>query len=482
MIRERNQSVKLGLIGLDVLLAGLSFSLATILHFFVIDPQKRAFVSPDDQGLFAPAGLFPEGYAVLSAYFFPGLLFCLSQVLVFIVTDIYQPARSRHPIRETVLIGRAVFLNLVIVLAFLFFYRGASLSRLVILYTAILSVILHGSGHFLFRLYLMRLRQKGVSVRRILIVGSGRLAFWFYEKVMRNQIYGYRVLGVVGAKKDSHPTMVNHLLGPIKDFEKLARQLNPDIIVYALSEDHNRLQKVVEFCDSEGFDCRIVPDMVDLITSHARIEDMDGMPVLTLRDIPLKNGYNRILKRSFDLVFSSLAILLTFPFWLLLAILVKLSSPGPILFAQKRVGLDRNLFNCYKFRTMVVQEASVSDTTWGSKQDQRVTAIGRLLRRTSLDELPQFINVFMGDMSVVGPRPERPHFVEQFKTRYDHYMRRHSVKSGITGWAQIQGLRGDTSIEKRVQADIYYIENWSLLLDIVIVLRTVPSLISNPGE
>tara|TARA_B100000614_G_scaffold242403_1_gene244356 strand:- start:224 stop:619 length:396 start_codon:yes stop_codon:yes gene_type:complete len=131
---------------------------------------------------------------------------------------------------------------------------------------------------------------------------------------------------------------------------------------------------------------------------------------------------------------------------------------------------------------MVVQEASVSDTTWGSKQDQRVTAIGRLLRRTSLDELPQFINVFMGDMSVVGPRPERPHFVEQFKTRYDHYMRRHSVKSGITGWAQIQGLRGDTSIEKRVQADIYYIENWSLLLDIVIVLRTVPSLISNPGE
>ena len=328
----------------------------------------------------------------------------------------------------------------------------------------------------------MRLREKGVSVRKILIVGNGSLAYRFYEKVMRNQIYGYRVIGVVGAKKDAHPTLANHLLGPIKDFEKLARQINPDIIVYALSEDHKRLQKVVEFCDSEGFDCRIVPDMVDLITSHARIEDMDGMPVLTLRDIPLKNGYNRFLKRGFDIVFSGLVIVLTFPVWLVLALLVKFSSPGPVLFAQDRVGLDRNLFKCYKFRTMVVQDQSVSDTTWGGPTDQRVTRIGRLLRKTSLDELPQFINVFLGDMSVVGPRPERPHFVQQFKTRYSHYMRRHSVKSGITGWAQIQGLRGDTSIEKRVQADIYYIENWSFLLDIVIVLRTVPSLISNPGQ
>ncbi|MCB1138138.1 MAG: undecaprenyl-phosphate glucose phosphotransferase [Leptospiraceae bacterium] len=481
-MRERNQSMKLGLIVLDLFLAGLSFSLATIAHFYVIFPHKRAFVVPDSEGIFAPGGLFPPEFPVLGAYFFPGLLFSLSQVLVFIVTDIYQPARSRHPIRETVLIGRGVLLNLVVVLAFLFFYRGASLSRLVIAYTAILAVILHGTGHFLFRLYLIRLREKGISVRNIMIVGSGNLAFRFYEKVMRNQIYGYRVLGVIGTKKDSHPVLVNHLLGPLKEFETLARQMNPDIVVYALSEDHKRLQKVVEFCDSEGFDCRIVPDMVDLITSHARIDDMDGLPILTLRDIPLKNGYNRFLKRSFDIAFSTLVIVLSFPVWLVLAILVKLSSPGPVLFAQDRVGLDRNLFRCYKFRTMVVQDQSVSDTTWGGPQDQRVTAIGRLLRKTSLDELPQFINVLKGEMSVVGPRPERPHFVEQFKTRYDHYMRRHSVKSGITGWAQIQGLRGDTSIEKRVRADIYYIENWSLLLDVVIVLRTIPSLIKSPGE
>ena len=474
--------MKLGLIVLDLFLAGLSFSLATIAHFYVIFPHKRAFVVPDSEGIFAPGGLFPPEFPVLGAYFFPGLLFSLSQVLVFIVTDIYQPARSRHPIRETVLIGRGVLLNLVVVLAFLFFYRGASLSRLVIAYTAILAVILHGTGHFLFRLYLIRLREKGISVRNIMIVGSGNLAFRFYEKVMRNQIYGYRVLGVIGTKKDSHPVLVNHLLGPLKEFETLARQMNPDIVVYALSEDHKRLQKVVEFCDSEGFDCRIVPDMVDLITSHARIDDMDGLPILTLRDIPLKNGYNRFLKRSFDIAFSTLVIVLSFPVWLVLAILVKLSSPGPVLFAQDRVGLDRNLFRCYKFRTMVVQDQSVSDTTWGGPQDQRVTAIGRLLRKTSLDELPQFINVLKGEMSVVGPRPERPHFVEQFKTRYDHYMRRHSVKSGITGWAQIQGLRGDTSIEKRVRADIYYIENWSLLLDVVIVLRTIPSLIKSPGE
>lgn len=482
MIRERNQSMKLGLIVLDLILAGLSFATATFVHFYLIFPEKRAFVVPDSEGIFAPGGVFPADYNVLAAYFFPGLLFSISQVLVFIVTDIYQPARSRHPVRETVLIGRGVLLNMVVVLAFLFFYRGTSLSRLVIAYTAILAVAFHGTGHFLFRLYLIRLREKGISVRDILIVGSGNLAFRFYEKVMRNRIYGYRVLGVVGAKKDAHPVLANHLLGPLKDFQDLARQLNPDIIVYALPGDHKRLQNVVEFCDSEGFDCRIVPDMVDLITSHARIDDMDGMPVLTLRDIPLKNGYNRFLKRSFDIVFSLLVIVLSFPVWIVLALLVKISSPGPVLFAQDRVGLDRNLFRCYKFRTMVVQDQRMSDTTWGSAEDERVTGIGRLLRKTSMDELPQFINVLKGDMSVVGPRPERPHFVEQFKTRYDHYMRRHSVKSGITGWAQIQGLRGDTSIEKRVRADIYYIENWSLLLDIVIVLRTVPSLIKSPGE
>ncbi|MCB1302687.1 MAG: hypothetical protein KDK37_00325, partial [Leptospiraceae bacterium] len=207
MIRERNQTMKLGLILLDFCLSALSFSLATFAHFFWLFPEKRALVSPDTAGMFAPGGLFPAEYSVLGAYFFPGLIFAISQILVFVVIDIYQPSRSRHPARETVQIGQGVFLNLVIILAFLFFYRGASLSRLVIAYTAVLSLLLHSLGHAVFRMYLIRLRQRGVSVRTILIVGSGHLAHLFYEKVRRNEIYGYRVLGCVGSKRDAYGSM-----------------------------------------------------------------------------------------------------------------------------------------------------------------------------------------------------------------------------------------------------------------------------------
>jgi hypothetical protein len=199
---------------------------------------------------------------------------------------------------------------------------------------------------------------------------------------------------------------------------------------------------------------------------------MDGIPIITIRDIPLRNGYNRVVKRVFDILFSFLFILLFSPIYLLIALLVKLSSKGPIFIYQERVGLDNKKFQMIKFRSMLVQEKSESDTKWTIKNDPRITPIGSILRKLSLDETPQFFNSLIGDMSVVGPRPERPFYVEQFKTSHKHYMRRHAVKAGITGWAQVQGLRGDTSIEDRIEADIYYIENWSLIMDLKIILMT----------
>ena len=304
------------------------------------------------------------------------------------------------------------------------------------------------------------------------------------EILSRHTIFGYRVIGLLGPRKGVHPGAEKMILGTFRDFRAVARDQKPQIIIYAMPMDTKKLEAVVDFCDTEGLDCRIVPEMVRLITQNARITEIEGLPILTLRDVPLKNGYNRSVKRAFDVFVASAVLFVASPLLLLIAALIKITMPGPVFFKQQRVGLDNELFNLYKFRSMVVQTEQSSDTTWGGQEDKRVTPLGKFLRKTSLDELPQAINVLRGDMSIVGPRPERPHFVSEFKTKYAHahYMRRHSVKSGITGWAQVQGFRGDTSILKRVEADIYYIENWSFWFDILIILKTIPALVRYPGE
>ncbi len=482
MLRERNQSFKLMFIGLDLALGLLSFALAFALHFYLFAPDKRDLFVPDTDGLFAPGKHFGQELSFVITYLYLGAFIAISQVVVFIATDLYHPRRGQNRLREFVAIVRGVGLNLLIVVALLFFYRGTSFSRAVIIYDVALSIAVFSAGHFVFRSVLGRLRARGYNLRNVLIIGAGPAAARFIEVLNRHPLYGYRVVGLLAAKKGAERHLQPLIKGALKDLPRVARALDPDLIVYAQPHDLETLRQVVEFCDQEGRDCRIVPDLVELITARARIEDMDGVPLLTIRDIPLKNGYNRFVKRVFDIVFSSVVLLLLAPFFLLIAMLIKLTMPGPIFFAQERVGLDRRIFRVLKFRTMVVQEKTSSDSTWGGKSDARVTPLGAFLRKTSIDELPQFWNVLCGDMSVVGPRPERPYFVEQFKSKYHHYMRRHAAKSGITGWAQIQGLRGDTSIQKRAEADIYYIENWSFWLDILIILKTAPAMIKSPGE
>lgn len=506
MLRERNQTFKLMFIGLDIVLSLISYVSAVVLHFYILSPEQRQFVVPSllFNGEGESAGNSGDGLALSSAgavdfvgpmaaiddfafwmtYLYLGAFVCIAQVIVFIATDLYHPRRGTNLLKEIIGITRGVGLNILIVVALLFFYRGASFSRLVILYNAIIAIAIISVGHYLFRIFLGRLRSRGYNTRNVLILGSGNVAVRFIEILKRHAIFGYRIVGVLGPKKGAAPELRGKIQGSLRDLKKVARKLNPDLIVYAMPLEPGQLDQVIEFVDQEGMDCRIVPDVMELITSRARLEDMDGMPLLTIRDIPLKNGYNAFLKRSFDILVSTVALILASPIYILLPILIKLESRGPVFFAQERVGLDRKLFNVYKFRSMVVQTSQSSDTTWGSKQDARVTRLGKFMRKTSLDEIPQIWNVLKGDMSIVGPRPERPHFVEQFKETYAdvHYMRRHSVKSGITGWAQIQGYRGDTSIAKRAEADIYYIENWSFWLDIIIVLKTVPALIQSPGE
>jgi Undecaprenyl-phosphate glucose phosphotransferase len=490
MLRERNQTFKLMFIGLDIVLASFSYFAAVILHFYVVSPEQRQFVVPsvtfgkNTYADFAAQVIRFDEASFWMTYLYLGVFVCVAQVIVFIATDLYHPRRGTNLLKELIGISRGVGLNILIVVALLFFYRGTSFSRLVIVYNAVITVVVISVGHYLFRIFLGRLRSRGYNTRNVLILGTGNVATRFFQILKRHTIFGYRVVGMIGPKSKTDPEIKPLIKGGLRDLKKVARKLNPDLIVYAMQMDLKQLDDVIEFADQEGMDCRIVPDVMELITARARLEDMDGMPLLTIREIPLKNGYNAFIKRLFDIVVAATVMILASPFYILMPLLIKLDSRGPVFFSQDRVGLDRKTFRVWKFRTMVVQTEGRSDTTWGSKQDARVTRLGKFLRKSSLDEMPQIWNVLIGDMSIVGPRPERPHFVEQFKERYAdvHYMRRHSVKSGITGWAQIQGYRGDTSISKRAEADIYYIENWSFWLDLMIVIKTLPALIKNPGE
>ncbi len=478
MIRERKQTLKISLLFLDALAGFLAFWSAFVLHFYVISPERREFVMTDAGGIFVGS----HDIQMVMAYLPLAFLFVLSQVVVFLAVDLYRPMQGRQSLRESLTILRAVAIALVILLSALFFYRGQSYSRLMIGYATLLSVLYINLGHVLFRASLSYLRGRGYNLRHILIVGTGRNALRFIENMEQYPLYGYKIRGVIGPKTKMPEGIARYRIGNYDDLASICEAEQIDSVVVALEGSSKHLRSVVDYCYREGIDCRIIPDLFDLVTHRARVEDMNGLPVLTLRDIPLHNGYHRFVKRMFDIVFSAIVLILSLPLFLILAVIVKLSSPGPVFFVQERVGLDRRLFKLIKFRTMTVQDKNVSDTTWGGKNDARVTPVGKFLRKTSLDELPQFLNVLKGDMSVVGPRPERPHFVQKFKKTYDRYMLRHSAKAGITGWAQILGYRGDTSIEKRIEADIYYIENWSLLFDVLIILRTIPSMIKNPGE
>lgn len=481
MIRERKQIFKLSFIAFDLLLSLLAVLTSLFLHFIIIFPEKQSHVVPAEE-LFLVQALPLLKYPLLSTYLLLGLFYVFSQITVFIAIDIYHESHGLNRLREVIAIVRGIVANLLFVLAILFFYRGSSFSRLVILYIALFSVLYHSLGHFFFRKYLARLQILGYRVRRVLILGTGPAACRFVRALRGISIFGYTVVGMIGPARGVEDEFRHLLVGSLRDFKTIARDLNPDLIVYTLSGDWKKLSSVLEYCDSEGIDCHVIPDWMGYLTHQARTEALDGIPIFTIRDIPLKNGYNRFIKRTFDILFSLVVLILTAPVLILIALLIKIASPGPVFFVQDRVGLDRRSFHILKFRTMHLQTQQASDTTWGVKSDSRITFVGSFLRKTSLDELPQFINVLKGDMSVVGPRPERPHFVNEFKERYPQYMRRHMAKSGITGWAQIQGLRGDTSIRKRVEADIYYIENWSIWLDLIIILRTLPSVFRNPGE
>lgn len=460
MFKEQSDPFRFTLMAVDLAASFLGFAATFYLRFFVFE-----------------AYLFDFSTIALEKYAFLGVLLSVNQVIAFVLVNLYHPRRTQSFVDEFGTVISGIALNMVITLSLLFFLKTEDVSRFTIILFALVNVFSVAFAHYAVRAFVRARRRRGINVHPVLILGAGTAARRIARSLERDPLFGFRVLGFLkeaeaadktDAARDEPP-----MLGSIGDLEGILRDTKARLVVAALeSSSQAVVGQVLEICDREGANLKLVPSFADFLAIHGRIESVDGLPVVSVRDIPAREGLNRILKRTFDIFFSSAFVLVFSPVYLLAAVAVKLTSRGPVFFRQERVGLDGRTFGMLKFRTMRVQDESASNTVWTTKDDPRVTPIGKFLRRTSIDELPQFFNVLSGRMSVVGPRPERPFFVEQFKQKYPFYMRRHAVKSGITGWAQINGLRGDTSIEERALADIYYIENWSIALDLKIAFMT----------
>ncbi len=440
----------------DLVLVGGSWLLAYALRFYVLSfPRLRFRDIPPLE---------------------PYLLLLLPILVVWGVSfrafDLYRPRRIGSHLSEAADIAKASSMGaLVLVAVMTFFFREYDYSRVVILYFWVLSIGLVWFSRAAFREVLRFARRHGYNLRYAVIVGSGELATAVAQRIERRPDVGIQILGVVSDEKEAIGGA--RRLGGYADLRAVLDANAVDHVVLTLAhEDYGRLPGLLEAIGDEPVTIHVVPDLFRFASLRGGVEEFEGMPFVHLRDSPL-HGWNQLGKRVFDVVFSATALLALAPAFALLAALIKLSSPGPVFFGQERMGLDGQRFRMLKFRTMRADAESKTGPVWAKENDPRRTAIGTFFRRFSLDELPQFVNVLRGEMSVVGPRPERPVFVERFRQTVPGYMLRHKVKSGVTGWAQVHGLRGNTSLEKRIEYDLEYIERWSFWLDLKIIALTV---------
>ena len=325
------------------------------------------------------------------------------------------------------------------------------------------------------RIVLRSMRSKGYNQKHILLVGYSSAAEGFIDRVNKNPEWGYTIRGIIDDTKERGSEYKGvKVIGCIEDLDYILEQNSLDEIAVTLSlSEYEKLRHIVALCEKSGVHTKFIPDYGNIIPTIPYMEDLQGLPVIHIRRVPLNDPMNAMVKRAVDIVGAIVGIVLFSPIMLIVAVLIKLTSPGPIIFCQERVGLHNRPFKMYKFRSMTVQDPGKEKSRWTTKGDARVTLIGKIIRRTSIDEVPQFFNILIGDMSLVGPRPERPFFVEKFKEEIPRYMIKHQVRPGLTGWAQVNGYRGDTSIIKRIEHDLYYIENWTLGLDFKIMFLTV---------
>jgi exopolysaccharide biosynthesis polyprenyl glycosylphosphotransferase len=446
------------------------------IFFSVLFSYWLRFFSP-----FARSFRVTKGIPPLEWYLYGTIFVALVWIIIFARHGMYRSRREVGAFEELYCVFQGITLGFIIVLASSFFLRGeTSFSRLVLVMVWPLSVFSITLFRYLVRFWELRKLKDGFGTRKVIIVGQGELARRVYRSLERNPQSGYEILGSFTEAEDLPPLGPDcPQLGRIEAIDSIATSLKPQLVMIALPSEYNPwiLKFVLAYPDI-NVEFQLVPDLLGMIASRAEIAQLEGLPLISVGKTPL-DGWGRILKRSIDIAVSAVALALLSPIMLILAILVKTTSKGPIIFNQERTSMNGERFKLHKFRSMRHNAEAETGPIFAAENDSRTTTIGALLRKKHLDELPQLVNVLRGDMSLVGPRPERPHFVEKFKREFPLYFCRHKVKSGITGWAQVNQLYGDTSIAERTKYDLYYIENWSPFLDLKIILLTLKDLLSS---
>ena len=395
-------------------------------------------------------------------------------LLLYQAFTLYTPMRMQG--RRLVLanIIKANSLGLLILMFTFYMIDESDYSRSTYIMFYVINIILQWCARMLIFTILRDMREKGLNQKQMICVGYSRAAEEYIDRVLANPQWGYVIRGILD---DNIPAGTEYkgikVLGRIANLNVILPENRLDEIAITLGlSEYYRLEEIVALCEKSGVHTKFIPDYNKIIPTKPYTEDILGLPVINIRYVPLNNTFNALVKRAMDIVGSIVGIIVTSPLMLLMCLIIKLTSPGPLIYKQERVGLHNQTFWMYKFRSMEVQPESEEKKAWTVKNDPRVTPIGKFMRHTSIDELPQLFNILKGNMSLVGPRPERPFFVEKFREEIPRYMVKHQVRPGLTGWAQVNGYRGDTSIRKRIECDLYYIENWSIGLDIKIIFLT----------
>lgn len=430
---------------------------------------------------FSSGILDSEGGALSFHYYMRALVILVPLLLViYYAFNLYTPKRVQGRRLELSNIIAANTVGFLIIFTGLFFLQSyeeqfQNFSREMFFYFFVINVVLEECFRLLLRRILRRMRRNGYNLKHILLVGYSRAAEQYIDRIQQNPQWGYNVRGILDDNIARGTTYRGvKVIGSVGNLLYILPESKLDEIAITLGlEEYYKLEKIVAECEKSGVHTKFIPDYGNIIPTKPYTEDLLGLPVINIRYVPLSNTFNALLKRCVDIVGSIICIILFSPVMLVTAIAVKTTSKGPLIFRQERVGLHNTPFHMYKFRTMYVQTEEEERKGWTQKDDPRITKVGRFLRKTSLDEFPQLFNVLKGDMSLVGPRPERPQYVEKFREEIPRYMIKHQVRPGMTGWAQVNGYRGDTSIRKRIEHDLYYIENWTLGLDVKILFLTI---------
>ena len=456
MIKDNQKNFSLLHVAIDACMIILAYIFAWALRFI---------------GPFAATAVRTRSF---EQYMFALLFIVPAYLMMYHAFSLYEPMRMQGRRLVLASVIKANTLGILLTTFVLYYIEEGDISRSMLIMFYCINIFLDFSARMAVYYILRNMRKKGLNQKQVLLVGYSRAAEEYIDRIQQNPKWGYIVRGILDDNVEAGTVYKGiKVIGRIANLMVIlpANRLDEIAITLGLSE-YYRLEQIVAMCEKSGVHTKFIPDYSTIIPTKPYTEDILGLPVINIRYVPLSNTFNAMVKRIMDVLGSIAAIIVASPVMLLMCILIKATSRGPLIYKQERVGLHNKTFWMYKFRSMEVQPESEEKKAWTVKNDPRVTGIGKFMRRTSIDELPQLFNILKGDMSLVGPRPERPFFVEKFREEIPRYMVKHQVRPGLTGWAQVNGYRGDTSIRKRIECDLYYIENWTVSFDIKILFLT----------